>query len=243
MPPTPLLDRLVGLIAWLTDRLAGTGKPAGGSHVGNAPAADDPAPLDATGVNTILARLGRILARFRAVAATPIPPPKPAEKPPEPRFIPTHILTYHPIEPEPEPPPPAHIEPPSTYRWLLRVAPHLIPGRTLVEDFLRDADTQAALAADYRLGPILRPLAWMLGVDRKLLPAPARRPRPPVVVCGGRSEVAAAVAEYTAARAEGGPSFNILTLCYKPRKTGRPRRLVWCGKHGYVVPDGVDLWH
>ena len=237
MPPTPLLDRLVGLIAWLTDRLAGTGKPAGGSR-----AAGDPAPLDATGVNTILARLGRILARFRAVAATPIPPPKPAEKPPEPRFIPTHILTYHPIEPEPEPPPPAHIEPPSTYRWLLRVAPHLIPGRTLVEDFLRDADTQAALAADYRLGPILRPLAWMLGVDRALLPASRLRRRLVILVPGGRTDAAAAAAEYAAARADSGPGFEILTLCYPLARKGRDRRPVWRGSNGLALPEGVEIW-
>ena len=243
MPPTPHLDRLVGLIAWLTDRLAGTadqagGKPAGGSRAGNAQAAGDPAPLDPTRATTVLARLRDIVARFCAVAATPIPPPKPAPKPPEPHFIPTHTLVDHPAEAEPASPAPLGL--PSTYRGLLRVAPHLIPGRDLLEDILRDPTTQAMLDADYRLGPILRPLAWMLGVDRKLLPASSRRPRPAVVVCGGRTEVAAAVAEYTAARAEVG--FDIRTLCYTKPWKYRHRRAVWRGKHGYVLRDGVDLW-
>ncbi len=193
--------------------------------------------LDPTHRGTLLYRLRDIAARFRAVAGTPIPPPKPAPKPAEPRFIPTHVLTFHPDEP-----PPARIELPRTWRWLLRVAPQFIPGRDQLEDLLRDPAAQAALTADSRLGPILRPIAWMLGVDRKLLPASSRRPRPAVLVCGGRAEVAAAVAEYAAARAEVGPSFNILTLCYTQPRKYRHRRAIWRGKNGYALPDGVDLW-
>ena len=49
------------------------------------------------------------------------------------------------------------------------------------------------------------------------------------------------MAEYTAARAV--PGFDILTLCYKGPKTGRLRRLVWHGKNGYVLRDGVEIWH
>ena len=231
MPTTPLHDRITSLITWLADRLA--------SHAGQA-VGDHPV-LDPTRRGLLLARLRQIAARFAAVLGTPIPPPKPAPKPPEPRFVPTHILTFHPEEPLPEPPPPPPTLP-RTWRWLLRYAPFLIPGRDQMEEFLRDPEIQARLEADPRLGPLLRPLAWMLGVDRKLLPAATRRPRPAVVVCGGLASAAAAAAEYTATRAEVGPSFDIATLCYKRPWKHRHRRDIWRGKNGYALPDGVDLW-
>ena len=74
----PLLDRLAGLVVWLTDRIAVVGDPAEGEH----------AWLDRTQAGALIARLRRLAARFRAVAGTPAPPPKPAPGLAEPRFVP-----------------------------------------------------------------------------------------------------------------------------------------------------------
>ena len=228
MSTTPFLDRITSLIAWLTDRLV--------THAGKA-TGDHPV-LDAARHSLLLDRLSAMAARFRALLDTEIPPPQPDPEPVQPRFIPASPDTFHPEEPLPEPPPAL----PRSWRWLLRYAPYLIPGRDLLEELLRDPEIQAQLAADPRLGPMLRPLAWMLGVERKLLPGSTRRPRPGVVVCGGRVSAAAAAAECAATRAEVGPSFDFRTLCYTKQPKYHRRRDIWQGKNGYVLPDGVDLW-
>jgi len=121
------------------------------------------------------------------------------------------------------------------------------------------------LAADPRLGRILRPLGWMLGVERALLPPSRWRRRQLVVVPGGRAEVAAAVEEYAAARAQGKAAAEVLALCcvWVPNKwdcgwdrrrdrrhdsgwddqPGRRRDswLVWRGCTGPVLPGLAEF--
>ncbi len=179
----PLLDRLTSLVAWLADRIAGLGDHAG---------------LDRTQGGALLARLHDLVARFRAVAGTPVPPPKRAPKPVEPRFVPTDTY-YDPLAD----PPPERTGLPRSWRWLLRLVPQAAAGRAQLEALLRDPAMAEMLAADPRLGPILRPLGWMLGVDRALLPASRRRRRPVILVPGGPLTAAAAAADYAVARARG----------------------------------------
>jgi len=57
-------------------------------------------------------------------------------------------------------------------------------SRSLLESLLRDPEMIALLAGDPRLGRILRPLCWMLGVHPSLMPAPPRRWRKPAVAAG-----------------------------------------------------------
>ena len=193
MTPILLLDRVTGFIVRLADRIAGVGDRAG---------------LDPTRADALLARLRHLAARFRAVAAAPIPPPRPAPKPPEPRFIPTHSFRDLSADPPPEP-----IRLPRSWCWLPRLVPQAAAEQTRLEDLLRDPTTQDMLAADPRLGRLLRSLGWMLGVERALLPASGWRRRQVIVVPGGRTEAAAAVAEYAAARAQGDAAAEVLARC------------------------------
>ena len=214
MPPTPLLDRMTGLIAWLADRIAGLSDHTGGDRAG----------LEPSRVGALLARLRHLAARFRAVAGTPIPPPRPAPKPAEPSFVPTHSFRVVAADPPPE-----RHAPPRAWRWLLRRVPQLAAGRAQLEDLLRDPATQEMLAADPRLGPILRPLGWMLGVERALLPA-ARRRRPATRALGRRplpgwiSSRSGACPRPIAAT--GGWSGAAATRCRRRRRrTFRPKRV------------------
>ena len=97
------------------------------------------------------------------------------------------------------------------------------------------------LAADPRLGPILRPLGWMLGVDRALLPASRRRRRPVILVPGGRAEAEAAAADYACARAKGVSVTDIIALWCLPAAGRRDRRPVWRGCAGLTLADGMQI--
>jgi len=224
----PLLDRLTSLVAWLADRIAGAGDPAGGDH----------AWLDRTQAGALIARLRHLAARFRAVAATPAPPPKPAPGLAEPRFVPAFRHSTLSVDSLPEPP-----RLPHAWRWLLRLVPQADAGRAQLEDLLRDPAMAELLAADRRLGPILRPLGWMLGVDRTLLPASRWRPRRPVImVAGGPADAAAAAEEYAAARAEAGSWVDLVPLCYTPVSRRWGRRLVWRGRTGLAVSGLAEFY-
>ncbi len=231
MTPTPLLDRLSSLIAWLADRIGGLRDPAGRDQAEAHQAGLAPAHAGA-----LLARLRYLAARFRAVAGTPIPPPKPAPKPAEPRFVPTHSLRFALADPPPE-----RTGLPRTWRWLLRLLPQAAAGRAQMEDLLRDPAMQDMLAADPRLGPILRPLGWMLGVDRALLPASRWRRRPVILVPGGRAEAEAAAADYAAARAKDVSVADIVALWCLPAASRRDRRPVWRGCAGLALADGTQI--
>jgi len=182
----PLLDRVTGFIARLADRIAGFGDQTSRDRVACDTFACDRAGLDPGHAGALLARLRHLAARFRAVAATPIPPPRPAPKPPEPKFVPTHSFRVMPADPLPEP-----IRLPRSWRWLPRLVPQAAAEQARLEDLLRDPATRDMVAADPRLGRILRSLGWMLGVDRALLPASGWRRRQVIVVPGGRAEAAA----------------------------------------------------
>ena len=255
MTPVPFLNRVTAFIARLVDRVTGFGDPAGRDQPGS-----DQAGLEPTHAGALLARVRHLAARFRAVAATPIPPPRPAPKPAEPRFVPTYslrdLVTDQPPEPTPEP-----IRPPRSWRWLSRLVPQAEAERAELEDLLRDPATQDMLAADPRLGRILRPLGWMLGVDRALLPPSRWRRRQTVLVPGGRAAAAAAEAEYAAARAKGQAAAEVLALwCVlvpnkwdsgwdrrrDRRRDGQPARrrdswLVWRGCAGPGLPGLAEF--
>ena len=234
MTPTPLRDRISGLIAWLADRIAGLGEQAGRD-----PAGADHAGLEPTQAGALLARLRHLAARFRAVAATPVPPPEPAAGlppgPAEPRFVPTHSSRDLSADPPPE-----RTGLPRSWRWLPRLVPQAAAARAQLEALLRDPALADMLAADRRLGPILRPLGWMLGVERALLPAARRRRRPVILVPGGRAAAAAAAADYAAARAKAAPGTDILALCCLPATGRRDRRPVWRGCAGLAPPGGAE---
>ena len=227
---TSLCDRMTGLIAWLADRIAGLGDPAGGGQAGLEPAQ----------AGALLARLRHLAARFRAVAATPVPPPKPAAGPPpgpaEPKFVPTH--SYRDLSADP---PPERTGLPRSWRWLPRLVPQAAAGRAQLEALLRDPAVQAMLAADRRLGPILRPLGWMLGVERALLPPSRRRRRPVILVPGGRAAAAAAAADYACARAKAMSGTDLLALCCLPATGRRDRRPIWRGCAGLAPPGGAEI--
>lgn len=156
MPTTPATptERLAAIIAWLAGCVAEQGRSqrlAG--------------PL----VVAIWTRLRRISAQFLALAATPIPPARPA-----------------PAGHNAAPRPPAQADrlprrkPAMPYgaRWLLRLIPGTAASLAQLETLLRDPEMAALLAADPRLGRLLRPLCWMLGVHPSLAPPPRRRRRP-----------------------------------------------------------------
>jgi len=234
MSSTPLsptvLDRLASLIAWLADRIAGFGDPAGGARAGRDHAGSHRAGLEPAHADTLLARLRHLLARFRAVAGTKVPRPRPAPKAGEPRFVPTHRFRFLSADPLPE-----RTGLPRSWRWLLRLVPQVAAGRAQLQDLLREPAMAEMLAADPRLGRILRPLGWMLGVDRALLPASCWRRRPVILVPGVPETAAAAAADYAAARARAVSHADLLALgCILP-EGGRDRRPIWRGCPGLGV--------
>ncbi len=245
----PFLDRVSGFIARLADRIAGFGDRAGRDQAtrdqtGRDPLARDSADLEPAHAGALLARLRHLAARFRAVAAAPIPPPKPARPPAEPRFVATYTTIDRSAD---SPPAPNRL--PRSWGWLARLLPHLAAERAQLEATLRDPAMIERLAADPRLGRILRPLGWMLGVERALLPPSRWRRRQLILVPGERAE---AVAEYAAARAKGKTAAEVIALCcvWVPHRfdcgwdrqresaSGRPRRgwLVWRGCEGPGLP-------
>ena len=157
-PATPT-ERLAAIIAWLAGCVAEQGcrqRLAG--------------PL----VVAIWTRLRRISAQFLALAATPVPPARPAP-------------AGHNAAPDtaPRPAPQAARPPrrkpvmPCGARWLLRLIPGAAASLSQLETLLRDPEMEALLAADPRMGRLLRALCWMLGVHPSLAPPPRRRRRPP----------------------------------------------------------------
>ena len=220
MPPpqSPLFDRLAGLIAWLAERLAGAGGAARGTACGTAWGADR--GLHHPRRDALIARLRRLAARLVAIANSPAPPP--AARPLEPRFVPTHRFRSL----SDAPPPPGRPRLPGAWCWLAQILPPVSAARAELETLLRAPTIQAGLAADPRLGRILRPLGWMLGVDRALLPA-ARRRRLVIVVSGGPAQAAAAAAVYAAGRAEGTSAIDLIALCCDPPPNRRDHRPVW----------------
>ncbi len=212
MPPpqSSLFERLAGLIAWLAERLAGAGPAVGSADHGlNHPRRD-----------ALIARLRRLASRLVAIADTP--PPPPAARPLEPCFVPTHRLRSL----SDAPPSPGRPRLPVAWCWLAQILPPVAAARAELEALLRAPTIQAGLAADPRLGRILRPLGWMLGVDRALLPA-ARRRRRVILVSGGPAQAAAAAAVYAAGRAKGTSAMDLIALCCDPPPNRRDRRPVW----------------
>ena len=61
-------------------------------------------------------------------------------------------------------------------RWLLRLIPGAAASRSQREALLREPEMAALLAADPRLGRILRPLCRMLGVHGSVTPPAAKAP-------------------------------------------------------------------
>ncbi len=66
---------------------------------------------------------------------------------------------------------------PTHYRWLTKLFPEFLPDRHALEDQLREQAVKDAIAADPRLAKAIRKLAWMLGVQRNLIPPPPREAR------------------------------------------------------------------
>ena len=251
MTPIPLRDRVTGFIARLADRIAGFGDRAGREHAGCDQTGRDQTGLEPAHAGALLARLRHLAARFRAVAATPIPPPRPEPKPAEPKFVPTHRFRVLSADPPREP-----LRLPRSWRWLSRLVPQAAAEHARLEEMLRDPAMTELLAADPRLGRILRPLGWMLGVERALLPPSRWRRRQVIVVPGGPTDAAAAVGEYAAARAKGKTAAEVIARCcvLVPHRldcgwdrqresgsdngSGRRRRswLVWRGCEGPVLP-------
>ncbi|MDE2580807.1 MAG: hypothetical protein KGL52_04165, partial [Rhodospirillales bacterium] len=132
-----------------------------------------------------------------------------------------------------DPPPPPELLP-RAWRWLLQLVPQVAAGRAQLEALLRDPAMEKLLANDPRLAPILRPLAWMLGVNRALLPASRWRRRRVILVPGGPSDAAKAASAYASARQGGMSEGDVFALaCIQPPGR-RNLRLVWLGFAGLV---------
>ena len=152
LPATPV-DRVAAIVAWLASCVAEQGNLR-----------RLPAPL----LIAIWKRLRDISARFLAVAATPLPPPRLTAPNPAP----------HPAR-SPRRPPRCPPVLPRGARWLLRLIPGAAASRSQREALLREPEMAALLAADPRLGGILRPLCRMLGVHGSVTPPLRKRRAPP----------------------------------------------------------------
>ena len=110
-------------------------------------------------------RLIEIADAIRAILAAPFAGPRRTPKQPRPRFL----ACSRPVpDPRPARDPATHL--PTHYRWLTKLFPEFLPDRHALEDRLRDQDVKDAIAADPRLAKAVRKLAWMLGVQRNLIP-------------------------------------------------------------------------
>ena len=191
MPPTPLTRFLTYLGANLLPALLAYVPPRAEA------ASRHGAPLTAL----IHARLAEIARTLRALLTAPPPKPRKPRPPAPPKlgFIPAVVSEYvcypegTPPEPEPPPPPEKAVRLPTHYRWLTKLFPEFLPDRHALEDRLREQDVKDAIAADPRLAKAIRKLAWMLGVQRSLIP-PA--PRRCLRVLVADSNVAKAKADY-----------------------------------------------
>lgn len=153
-PSLPPTDRFAAIIARLADCVAAQGRLK---------------RLAGTLLVAIWTRLHRMSARFAAVAATPVPPPRPERPAPAP----------HPASPRPTRAPHRPPTMPHGARWLIRLLPDTAASLSQLEALLREPEMAALLADDPRLGRILRPLCWALGVDRRLAPPARKRRKPP----------------------------------------------------------------
>ena len=228
--PATLFERLASLIAWLVDHVVGPGVDSGA----------DPSTPQSPGLapprrDSLIARLRGLAARLATIARTPIPPPRPPLPPLEHGFICASYLCF----PTGNPPPPERPRLPAAWCWLVRLLPPTLTGRAQLEDLLRAPEMQDTLNADRRVGPLLRPLAWMLGVERALLPATRRRRRPLIVVPGGSTEAEEAAAKYGAERGSGATAAAFIARHCTPSSNRRDRRPVWRG-HYPVSLDGPD---
>ncbi len=106
-----------------------------------------PGPL----LTLIWNRLHRIIARFTRAATTPPAPPRSRAKRPA-----------RPHQPDPLP---------RHYAWLRTLVQETGGGASQLEFFLNQPDITALIAADPRLGRILRPLCHMLGIRRDQVPS------------------------------------------------------------------------
>ena len=176
--------------------------------------------------DSLIARLRRLAARLIAIARTPIPPPLPDLPPLEPGFLPTLRLRL--ASDIPPPPDPPHL--PGNWSWLARLLPPTVTGRAQLEELLRTPAIQDMLAADRRLGPVLRALGWMLGVERGLLPTTRRRRRKVIVVPGTSTEAATAAAIYAADRDRGISMADVIARYCASSPDRRDRRPVWYGR-------------
>ena len=153
-----------------------------------------------------------------------------SEPPVEPRFVPVSI-PYRMVFPapcDPRPPKRDFALLLRAQRWRSILAQAALAGRTEFEALLRDPEGKALLAADRRLARMLRPLAWMIGVDAALLPR--ARPRPMVILVPG-ADVRAARAEYVEARKTLTQAEVTERYCTPPiePRPGWQRRPVWLG--------------
>ena len=87
-------------------------------------------------------------------------------------LAPRFLLATRPVpEPDPNKPPrDKGTRLPTHYRWLTKLFPEFLPDRHALEDQLREQAVKDAIAADPRLAKAIRKLAWMLGVQRNLIP-------------------------------------------------------------------------
>ena len=153
-----------------------------------------------------------------------------SEPPAEPRFVPVSIpyRMVFPASCDPPPPKRDFTLLLRAQRWRSILAQAALAGRTEFEALLRDPEGKALLATDRRLAGMLRPLAWMIGVDAALLPRV--RPRPMVILVPG-ADVRAARAEYVEARKTLTQAEIMERYCSPPiqPRPGWQRRPVWLG--------------
>ncbi len=144
------------------------------------------------------ARLGRMDARFQAlVARVRAGLPAPAPRKTSPSATPRRQTTR----------PAASPRLPQSYAWLVRLMLHIAAGYgSQLQYLLNDPEMPALLAAEPRLGRILRPLCNMLAV-RPIpnLPTPPRRARVPRRVTPPRSAETATGKASTPARSRPPP--------------------------------------
>ena len=118
-----------------------------------------------TRTTLLRARLSEIADAIRAILATPFAGPRRTPKQPRPRFL----ACSRPV-PDPRPARDPATRLPTHYRWLTKLFPEFLPDRHALEDRLREQEVKDAIAADPRLAKAIRKLAWMLGVQRNLIP-------------------------------------------------------------------------
>ena len=166
MPPSPVtqfLTHVSTLLSALLTRVTTLGGPLG-----------DPAPRLGEPLTTLLqTRLTEIAQAIHKVLTTQFT----GRIRPAMHRAPRFLLATRPV-PEPDPnKPPREKGPrlPTHYRWLTKLFPEFLPDRHALEDQLREQAVKDAIAADPRLAKAIRKLAWMLGVQRNLIPpAPPR---------------------------------------------------------------------